>query len=147
MANWGLWNWKIFTGNINQIQKMLKWDDNTIISCSDDDTIWILDSYEADNVYFLTGHEDKKIILHKGKCIIRIDKYLLICDILLIVPYNNSLIWVSDDKSIQLWKLDMKECANAIKTHDIPTCLWKLRNTKFIMGEKIGLLPYLILRD
>ena len=47
---------KIFTGHTNQIRKIIKQDDNTIISCSDDTTIraWSLDSYEADCSYILT---------------------------------------------------------------------------------------------
>ena len=114
---------KIFTGHTNQIRKMIKQDDNTIISCSDDATIraWILDSYEADSAYSLTGHEDK------------------INDILLLDSYdNNSLISVSDDKSIRLWNLEMKECVNAIKTQDIQICLGKLRNQKFMVGGEDG---------
>ena len=56
---------KIFTGHVNQIRKMIKQDDDTIISCSDDMTIksWSLDSYEADCSYTLTGHEDKINVL------------------------------------------------------------------------------------
>ena len=114
---------KIFTGHTNQIRKIIKQDDNTIISCSDDTTIraWSLDSYEADCSYTLSGHEDK------------------INDILLLDLYdNNTLISVSDDKSIRLWNLEMKECQNAIKTQDIQTCLGKLRNAKFMVGGEDG---------
>ena len=114
---------KIFTGHTNQIRKIIKQDDNTIISCSDDTTIraWSLDSYEADCSYTLTGHEDK------------------INDILLLDLYdNNTLLSVSDDKSIRLWNLEMKECQNAIKTEDIQTCLGRLSNGKFMVGGEDG---------
>ena len=115
---------KIFTGHTNQIRKIIKQDDNTIISCSDDTTIraWSLDSYEADCSYTLTGHEDK------------------INDILLLDLYdNNTLLSVSDDKSIRLWNLEMKECQNALKTgEDIQTCLGRLSNGKFMVGGEDG---------
>ena len=114
---------KIFTGHTNQIRKIIKQDDNTIISCSDDTTIraWSLNSYEADCSYTLTGHEDK------------------INDILLLDLYdNNTLLSVSDDKSIRLWNLEMKECQNAIKTEDIQTCLGRLSNGKFMVGGEDG---------
>ena len=114
---------KIFTGHVNQIRKIIKQDDITIISCSDDATIksWSLDSYEADCSYTLTGHEDK------------------INDILLIDTYgNNTLISVSDDKSMRFWNLEMKECENAIKTEFIQTSLGKLRNGKFMVGGEDG---------
>jgi WD40 repeat protein len=114
---------KIFTGHVNQIRKIIKQDDNTIISCSDDATIksWSLDSYEADCSYTLTGHEDK------------------INDILLIDFYgNNTLISVSDDKSMRFWNLEMKECENAIKTQFIQTSLGRLRNGKFMVGGEDG---------
>ena len=114
---------KVYTGHSNQIRKIIKQDDNTIISCSDDATIkaWVLDSYEADCAYSLTGHEDK------------------INDILLLDLYdNNSLISVSDDKSMRLWNLEMKECVNAIKTEDIQTSLGRLRNGKFMVGGEDG---------
>ena len=114
---------KIFTGHTNQIRKIIKQDDNTIISCSDDATIraWSLDSIEADCSYALTDHEDK------------------INDILLLDSYgNNSLLSVSDDKSLRLWNLEMKECENAIKTGDIQTCLGRLRNGRFMVGGEDG---------
>ena len=114
---------KVYTGHSNQIRKIIKQDDNTIISCSDDATIkaWVLDSYEADCAYSLTGHEDK------------------INDILLLDLYdNNSLISVSDDRSMRLWNLEMKECVNAIKTEDIQTSLGRLRNGKFMVGGEDG---------
>jgi WD40 repeat protein len=114
---------KVYTGHSNQIRKIIKQDDNTIISCSDDATIkaWVLDSYEADCAYSLTGHEDK------------------INDILLLDLYdNNSLISVSDDRSMRLWNLEMKECVNAIKTQDIQTSLGRLRNGKFMVGGEDG---------
>ena len=114
---------KIFTGHTNQIRKMIKQDDNTVISCSDDATIkaWSLDSYEADCSYTLIGHEDK------------------INDILLLETYNNNtLISVSDDKSMRFWNLEMKECENAIKTGDIQTSLGRLRNGKFMVGGEDG---------
>ena len=115
---------KIFTGHTNQIRKIIKQDDNTIISCSDDTTIraWSLNSYEADCSYTLTGHEDK------------------INDILLLDLYdNNTLLSVSDDKSIREWNLEMKECQNAIKTgEDIQTCLGRLSNGKFMVGGEDG---------
>jgi WD40 repeat protein len=115
---------KIFTGHTNQIRKIIKQDDNTIISCSDDTTIraWSLNSYEADCSYTLTGHEDK------------------INDILLLDLYdNNTLLSVSDDKSIRLWNLEMKECQNALKTgEDIQTCLGRLSNGKFMVGGEDG---------
>ena len=114
---------KIFTGHTNQIRKIIKQDDNTIISCSDDTTIraWSLDSYEADCSYSLTGHEDK------------------INDILLLDPYDsNTLVSVSDDKTMRIWNLEMKECSNAIKTGDVQTCLGKLRNGKFMLGGEDG---------
>ena len=115
---------KIFTGHTNQIRKIIKQDDNTIISCSDDTTIraWSLNSYEADCSYTLTGHEDK------------------INDILLLDLYdNNTLLSVSDDKTIRLWNLEMKECQNAIKTgEDIQTCLGRLSNGKFMVGGEDG---------
>ena len=114
---------KIFTGHTNQIRKIIKQDDNTIISCSDDTTIraWSLNSYEADCSYTLTGHEDK------------------INDILLLDLYdNNTLLSVSDDKSIRLWNLEMKECQNALKTVDIQTCLGRLSNGKFMTGGEDG---------
>ena len=114
---------KIFTGHTNQIRKIIKQDDNTIISCSDDTTIraWSLDSYEADCSYILTGHEDK------------------INDILLLDLYdNNTLLSVSDDKSIRLWNLEMKECQNTIKSEDIQTCIGRLSNGKFMVGGEDG---------
>ena len=114
---------KIFTGHTNQIRKIIKQDDNTIISCSDDTTIraWSLNSYEADCSYTLTGHEDK------------------INDILLLDLYdNNTLLSVSDDKSIRLWNLEMKECQNALKTVDIQSCLGRLSNGKFMVGGEDG---------
>ena len=114
---------KIFTGHTNQIRKMIKQNDETIISCSDDTTIrgWSLDSYEADCAFTLSGHEDK------------------INDILLLDLYdNNSLISVSDDKTIRIWNLETKECDNAIKTEDIQTCLGRLRNAKFMVGGEDG---------
>ena len=114
---------KIFTGHTNQIRKIIKQDDNTIISCSDDTTIraWSLNSYEADCSYTLTGHEDK------------------INDILLLDLYdNNTLLSVSDDKTIRLWNLEMKECQNALKTVDIQTCLGRLSNGKFMVGGEDG---------
>ena len=114
---------KIFTGHTNQIRKMIKQDDKTVISCSDDATIkaWSLDSYEADCSYTLIGHEDK------------------INDILLLEAYNNNtLISVSDDKSMRFWNLEMKECENAIKTRDIQTSLGRLRNGKFMVGGEDG---------
>jgi WD40 repeat protein len=114
---------KIFTGHTNQIRKIIKQDDNTIISCSDDTTIraWSLDSYEADCSYTLTGHEDK------------------INDILLLDLYdNNTLLSVSDDKSIRLWNLEMKECQNTIKSEDIQTCIGRLSNGKFMVGGEDG---------
>ena len=114
---------KIFTGHTSQIRKILKQNDNTIISCSDDSSIraWSLDSYEADCSYTLSGHEDK------------------INDILLLDLYdNNTLLSVSDDKTIRLWNLETKECDNAIKTVDIQTCLGKLKNGKFMVGGEDG---------
>ena len=114
---------KIFTGHTRQIRKMIKQNDETIISCSDDTTIrgWSLDSYEADCAFTLSGHEDK------------------INDILLLDLYdNNSLISVSDDKTIRIWNLETKECDNAIKTEDIQTCLGRLRNAKFMVGGEDG---------
>ena len=114
---------KIFTGHTSQIRKMIKQNDTTIISCSDDSTIraWSLDSYEADCSYTLSGHEDK------------------INDILLLDLYdNNTLLSVSDDKTIRLWNLETKECDNAIKTEDIQTCLGKLKNGKFMVGGEDG---------
>ena len=114
---------KIFTGHTSQIRKMIKQNDETIISCSDDATIrgWSLDSYEADCAFTLSGHEDK------------------INDILLLDLYdNNSLISVSDDKTIRIWNLETKECDNAIKTEDIQTCLGRLRNAKFMVGGEDG---------
>ena len=114
---------KIFTGHTSQIRKILKQNDNTIISCSDDSSIraWSLDSYEADCSYTLSGHEDK------------------INDILLLDLYdNNTLLSVSDDKTIRLWNLETKECDNAIKTEDIQTCLGKLKNGKFMVGGEDG---------
>ena len=114
---------KIFTGHTSQIRKMIKQNDTTIISCSDDSTIraWSLDSYEADCSYTLSGHEDK------------------INDILLLDLYdNNTLLSVSDDKTIRLWNLETKECDNAIKTQDIQTCLGRLRNGKFMVGGEDG---------
>ena len=114
---------KVYTGHSNQIRKIIKQDDNTIISCSDDATIraWSLDSIEADCSYALTDHEDK------------------INDILLLDLYgNNTLISVSDDKSMRLWNLEMKECVNAIKTEDIQTSLGRLRNGKFMVGGEDG---------
>ena len=114
---------KIFTGHTSQINKIIKQDDNTIISCSDDTTIraWSLDSYEADCSYTLTGHEDK------------------INDILLLDLYdNNTLLSVSDDKTLRIWNLEMKECQNAIKTGDIQTSLGRLRNGKFMLGGEDG---------
>ena len=114
---------KIFTGHTSQIRKMIKQNDTTIISCSDDSTIraWSLDSYEADCSYTLSGHEDK------------------INDILLLDLYdNNTLLSVSDDKTIRLWNLETKECDNAIKTQDIQTCLGKLKNGKFMVGGEDG---------
>jgi WD40 repeat protein len=113
---------KIFTGHTGQIRKMVKQDDNTIISCSDDASIkaWSLDSYEADCAYTLSGHEDK------------------INDILLLESYNNMLISVSDDRTMRFWNLETKECDNAIKTEDIQTSLGKLRNGKFMVGGEDG---------
>jgi len=114
---------KIFTGHISQIRKIVKQDDNNIISCSDDTTIkgWSLDSYEADCSYTLSGHEDK------------------INDILLLDFYNNyTLLSVSDDRTLRLWNLETKECDNAIKTGDIQTCLGRLRNGKFMVGGEDG---------
>jgi F-box and WD-40 domain protein 1/11 len=114
---------KIFTGHTNQIRKIIKQNDTTIISCSDDATIraWSLDSYEADCSYTLSDHEDK------------------INDILLLDLYdNNSLVSVSNDKSIRLWNLETKECENALKTGDIQTCLGKLREGKFMVGGEDG---------
>ena len=113
---------KIFTGHTGQIRKMVKQDDNTIITCSDDASIkaWSLDSYEADCTYTLSGHEDK------------------INDILLLESYNNMLISVSDDRTMRFWNLDTKECDNAIKTGDIQTSLGKLRNGKFMAGGEDG---------
>ena len=114
---------KIFTGHIGQIRKIVKQDDNNIISCSDDTTIkaWSLDSYEADCSYTLSGHEDK------------------INDILLLDLYNNyTLLSVSDDRTLRLWNLETKECDNAIKTGDIQTCLGRLRNGKFMVGGEDG---------
>jgi WD40 repeat protein len=114
---------KIFTGHSSQIRKMIKQNDDTIISCSDDTTIrgWSLDSYEADCAFTLSGHEDK------------------INDILLLDLYdNNTLISVSDDKTIRIWNLETKECDNAIKTEDIQTCLGRLRNGKFMVGGEDG---------
>ena len=114
---------KIFTGHTNQIRKMIKQNDTTIISCSDDATIraWSLDSYEADCSYILSGHEDR------------------INDILLLDLYdNNSLLSVSDDKTMRLWNLEIRECENAIKTGDIQTCLGRLRNGKFMVGGEDG---------
>ena len=114
---------KIFTGHTNQIRKILKQNNDTIISCSDDSSIraWSLDSYEADCSYTLSGHEDK------------------INDILLLDLYdNNTLLSVSDDKTIRLWNLETKECDNAIKTEDIQTCLGKLKNGKFMVGGEDG---------
>ena len=113
---------KIFTGHTGQIRKMVKQDDNTIITCSDDASIkaWSLDSYEADCTYTLSGHEDK------------------INDILLLESYNNMLISVSDDRTMRFWNLETKECDNAIKTGDIQTSLGKLRNGKFMVGGEDG---------
>ena len=114
---------KIFTGHTNQIRKIIKQNDTTIISCSDDATIraWSLDSYEADCSYTLSDHEDK------------------INDILLLDLYdNNSLVSVSNDKSIRLWNLETKECENALKTEDIQTCLGRLREGKFMVGGEDG---------
>ena len=114
---------KIFTGHTSQIRKILKQNNDTIISCSDDSSIraWSLDSYEADCSYTLSGHEDK------------------INDILLLDLYdNNTLLSVSDDKTIRLWNLETKECDNAIKTEDIQTCLGKLKNGKFMVGGEDG---------
>ena len=114
---------KIFTGHTSQIRKIIKQDDNTIISCSDDATIraWSLDSYEADCLYTLSEHEDK------------------VNDILLIDFFNNNtLISVSDDKTLRLWNLETKECDNAMKTQDIQTCLGRLRDGKFMVGGEDG---------
>jgi len=114
---------KIFTGHSSQIRKIIKQNDTTIISCSDDATIraWSLDSYEADCSYTLSDHEDK------------------INDILLLDLYdNNSLVSVSNDKSIRLWNLETKECENALKTEDIQTCLGRLRDGKFMVGGEDG---------
>ena len=114
---------KIFTGHTSQIRKIIKQDDNTIISCSDDATIraWSLDSYEADCSYTLSEHEDK------------------INDILLLDFSNNyTLISVSDDKTLRIWNLETKECDNAMKTQDIQTCLGRLRDGKFMVGGEDG---------
>ena len=114
---------KIFTGHTSQIRKMIKQNDETIISCSDDTSIrgWSLESYEADCAFTLSAHEDK------------------INDILLLDSYdNNLLISVSDDKTIRIWNLETKECDNAIKTEDIQTCLGRLRNAKFMVGGEDG---------
>ena len=49
-----------------------------------------------------------------------------------------TLLSVSDDKTIRIWSLEMKECINAIKTEDIQTCLGNLRNGKFMIGGEEG---------
>ena len=48
------------------------------------------------------------------------------------------MLSVSDDKSLRLWNLEMKECENAIKTGDIQTCLGRLRNGRFMVGGEDG---------
>ena len=125
----GIWNTeefeveKIFTGHNAQIRNIIKQNDTTIISCSDDHLIkaWALDSYDADCIYTLEGHEDK------------------INDILIDENFDqNILISVSDDKSIRFWNLEMKECINAIKTQDIQTCLGKLSKGRFMIGGEDG---------
>ena len=112
---------KIFTGHSSQINKIIKESDNSFISCSDDMTIcgWSLDSLEADASYILTGHEDK------------------INDILLINE-NTTLISVSDDKTLRIWNLEIKECINAIKTEDVQLCLGNLKYNKFMVGGEDG---------
>ena len=112
---------KIFTGHSSQINKIIKESDNSFISCSDDMTIcgWSLDSLEADASYILTGHEDK------------------INDILLINE-NTTLISVSDDKTLRIWNLEIKECINAIKTRDVQICLGNLKYNKFMVGGEDG---------
>ena len=58
---------------------------------------------------------------------------------MLLDPYDsNTLVSVSDDKTMRLWNLEMRECSNAIKTGDIQTCLGKLRNGKFMLGGEDG---------
>ena len=114
---------KFFSGHTSQIRKIIKQNNTTIISCSDDHLIkaWDLDSYDADCIYTLEGHEDK------------------INDILLDDLFDqNTLISVSDDKTVRIWNLEMKECVNAIKTQDIQTCLGKLKNGRFMMGGEDG---------
>ena len=114
---------KIFSGHNAQIRKIIKQNDNVIISCSDDHTIkaWDLESYDADCQYTLEGHEDK------------------INDILLDDLFDqNTLISVSNDKTVRIWNLEMRECVNAIKTQDIQTCLGKLKNGRFMMGGEDG---------
>ena len=112
---------KIFTGHSSQINKIIKESENSFISCSDDMTIcgWSLDSLEADASYILTGHEDR------------------INDILLINE-NSILISVSDDMTLRIWNLEIKECINAIKTGDIQTCLGNLKYNKFMVGGEDG---------
>ena len=112
---------KIFTGHSSQINKIIKESENSFISCSDDMTIcgWSLDSLEADASYILTGHEDR------------------INDILLINE-NTILISVSDDMTLRIWNLEIKECINAIKTGDIQTCLGNLKYNKFMVGGEDG---------
>ena len=80
---------------------------------------WSLDSLEADASYILTGHEDR------------------INDILLINE-NTILISVSDDMTLRIWNLEIKECINAIKTGDIQTCLGNLKYNKFMVGGEDG---------
>ena len=112
---------KIFAGHTSQINKVIKESDNSFISCSDDMSIrgWTLDTLEADSLYILTGHEDK------------INDILLISD-------NTTLLSVSDDKTLRIWSLELKECINAIKTNEIQTCLSYLNNGKFMTGGEDG---------
>ena len=120
---------KIFTGHTSQINKVIKESDNSFISCSDDMTIrgWTLDTLEADSLYILTGHEDKMTLdtLEADSLYILTGHEDKINDILLIND-NTNLISVSDDKTLRIWSLEMKECINAIKTNDIQTCLGHL---------------------
>ena len=80
---------------------------------------WTLDTLEADSIYILTGHEDK------------INDIIIISD-------NTTLLSVSDDKTLRIWTLELKECINAIKLDEIQTCLSYLNNGRFMTGGEDG---------
>ena len=96
--------------------KLIKFDKNTLLSCSDDSTIKIWSVNDKECVASLTDHEGK------------------VNDIIIID--ENHILSCSDDKTLRLWNLEDIECVQVVNTKNIENCLCKLSDDKILVGGK-----------